>query len=350
MRVLIIKISSLGDVIHALPVLSYLHTVSPGIEIDWVVEEAFLPIIQHNPLISRIHIARLKTWRKKPLQSETMEQIISLRRTLRGRNYDLAFDLQGNLKSGLITICSGAPVRIGFSRESVQEKLNLLFTTIRVPFTPDDRHTAERYLRIVSAPFGGDITDAKISTAILSSPEDEAAAGLYLSRFTGGKLLLFQVGTTWSTKLWHKDGWIELARLVLKSYPDAHILINWGSPDEKSLGEAIIQAAGDRVSLLPWFKIRELIPVIRRVDLVVGGDTGPIYLAAAVGTPTVSYYRATDAGLYAPQGEYHISLQADMECARCQRTSCKRDTECRESITVDNLFQAVVHVLGERQK
>jgi heptosyltransferase-1 len=347
MRVLIIKTSSLGDVIQALPVLAYLHAVCPGIVIDWVVEEAFMPLVEHNPLISRIHTVRTRAWRKHPFGRETLGQISTLRRALRDRHYDLAFDLQGNLKSGLIAMSSGAQVRIGFSREALQEKINLFFTTRQVPFTPDDLHAAERYLRIVGAPFGGGTNTAEISTDIFSSPEDEEAAERYLSAFSGGTVLLFQIGTTWSTKLWHPRGWIELASRVLERYPDAHILINWGSPEEKALGETIIRAVGKRVSLLPWLKIRELIPVIRRVDLVVGGDTGPIYLAAAVGTSTVSYYRATDACLYAPRGECHVSLQAPMECAGCQRTSCERDVACRESITVDNLFHAVVHLLSK---
>ncbi len=329
MRVLIIKTSSLGDVIHALPVLSYLHAVSPGIVIDWVVEEAFLSMVQYNPLISRVHTVRTKAWRKKPFSGETRGQVRELSRNLRERHYDIAFDLQGNLKSGLIGMVCGAPVRIGFNREAVQEKLNLLFTTRQVAFTPEDRHVAERYLRIVSAPFGGNIGNAQTATDIVSSAEDEAAAERYLTAFSGGKLLLFQVGTTWETKLWHTEGWIELARLVLKRYPTANILINWGSPGEKALGEDIIRAAGPRVSLLPWLKIKELVPVIRRVDLVIGGDTGPLYLAAAVGTPTLSFYRATDAGRYAPRGECHVALQAPMECAGCLQTSCERDMQCR---------------------
>jgi len=347
MKVLIIKTSALGDVVHALPVLSYLHAACPGIVIDWVVEEPFLPVLQYNPLIGKILTVRTKAWRKKPFDRQTRDEVGALARALRERHYDLAFDLQGNLKSGLIAMLSGAPVRIGFSHEAVQEKLNLLCTTRRVAFAPEDRHVAERYLRIVSAPFSGAVAPESIATDIVSSAEEEAAAAQYLAAFSGGPVLLFQVGTTWATKLWHPQGWIELARRVLERYPGAHILINWGSPDEKALGETVIQAVGPRAALLPWLKIRELIPVIRRVDLVVGGDTGPIYLAAAVGTPTVSFYRATDACRYAPRGACHASLQAPMECAGCQRTACERDAECRESITVDNLFPAVVHLLSD---
>jgi heptosyltransferase-1 len=136
-----------------------------------------------------------------------------------------------------------------------------------------------------------------------------------------------------------------LARRITSRYQGATILINWGSDEEKAVGEQIAQQVGNSVRLLPWLRIRELIPVIRRVDLVIGGDTGPVYLAAAVDTPTVSYYRATSAASYAPRGTQHRAIQAAMECAGCSRTACSRDAECRDSISVDALFDAVLHLI-----
>jgi heptosyltransferase-1 len=160
-----------------------------------------------------------------------------------------------------------------------------------------------------------------------------------------GLVFFFQVGTTWSTKLWHPQGWCELAQRITSRYPDSTILINWGNDEERALGLQIANGVGDSVRLLPWLAIRELIPVIRRVDMVIGGDTGPVYLAAAVGTPTVSYYRATSAASYAPRGEQHRAIQAAMECAGCSRTTCSRDVECCDSISVDALFDAVLHLI-----
>lgn len=347
MRILIIKTSSLGDVIHALPVLDYLKQTCPDCSIDWVVEEPFLPIVAHNPLIDRVLVVRTKTWRKQPFAPETRQQAAQLWATLRQSRYDYVFDIQGNLKSGLIALATGAPVRIGFSREALQEKINLLFTTRTVAFQSGDTHCRQRYLRLVSAPFGPQGETDHFTTDIVSAPEDEAAAEQFMAPLSGSRVLLFQVGTTWATKFWHTAGWNALTRRILEQYPDTRILINWGSPVEKALGEDIIAAAGDRVSLLPWFKIKELVPIIRRVDLVVGGDTGPVYLAAAVGTPTVSYYRATSAATYAPRGEQHRSIQAPLSCTGCGRTTCERDEECRQSISVDSLFAAVVALLAQ---
>ena len=345
MRVLIIKTSALGDVVHALPVIDYLHQVAPGMEIDWVVEEQFLPILEHNPGLARIHSVRTKKWRKAPLAPETRADLKKLRKALRERSYDLVFDIQGNLKSGLIARLSGASQRIGFSLGVLQEKANALFTTRRIPFRDTDRNVTDRYLRVVSAAFDRDYVGMSLRGHIFSAPEDEAAAERYMAELPPGRVFMFQVGTTWSTKLWLPEGWIELAQRILARYPGSTILINWGSPEEQALGERIVREAGTAVRLLPWLRIRELIPVIGRVDLVIGGDTGPLYLAAAVGTPTVSYYRATSAAAYAPRGERHRTVQAPMECAGCGRTTCPRDAECRASISVDSLFDALTELI-----
>jgi heptosyltransferase-1 len=346
MRVLIVKTSALGDLVHALPVLDYLHTVKPGIEIDWVAEAAFLPVVMHNPLISQVHTVRTKAWRKKPFSRETREQVRQLRDRLRERNYDLVFDLQGNFKSGLIDRITGVQEIVSFSGEAVQERINLLFTTRKVELRPIDRHVSERYLRVVSDYFGQEYAGMACKTDIPSAPEDEEKADRYLATLPDGPVFLLQVGTTWQSKLWFPEGWIELTGRIRSRYPDATILINWGAPEEKALGEEIVRAVGERVALLPWLSIKELIPVIRKVDIVIGGDTGPVYIAAAVGTPTVSFYRATDATRYAPLGDRHVAIQAAISCAGCLRTRCDKDEECRRSITVDQMYNAVVKIMG----
>lgn len=341
MKVLIIKTSSLGDVIHALPVVDYLQQVSAGIEIDWVVEEAFLPILEHNPHLAQIHIVRTKKWRKAPFSVTTRNDLKALYSVLRARSYDMVFDIQGNLKSGLIAWLSGTEKRIGFSRDVLQEKVNSFFTNRKIPFRAIDKNVTDRYLRVVSVLFGRDYREMELIGSIESSPEDEAAADKFMASLPDGLVFVFQVGTTWDTKLWYPEGWSRLAGRIVARYPGSTILINWGNPDEKALAEQIAGEVGDSVRLLPWLRIKELIPILRRVDLVIGGDTGPVYLAAAVGTPTVSYYRATSAATYAPSGDRHRSVQARMECTACGLTSCDRDATCRASITVDDLFNAV---------
>ena len=346
MRVLIIKTSSLGDIVHSLPVIDYLHQASPSIEIDWVVEEPFFPVLEHNPALARIHVIRTKKWRKSPFSSETRHDLNVLRKTLKERSFDLVFDIQGNLKSGLIAWLSCSSKRIGFSSEVLQEKVNRFFINRQIPFRASDLNVTDRYLRIVSVPFGRDYPGMDLASSIFSSPEDETAADSYMTELPDGLVFFFQIGTTWPTKLWYPEGWRELAQRIGVRYPDSTILLNWGNPGEKALAEHIASKAGKWVRLLPWLTIRELIPLIRKVDLVIGGDTGPVYLAAAVGTPTVSYYRATNSVTYAPVGEQHIAVQTVMPCAGCRLTSCDKDDECRHSITVDALMNAIIKTIG----
>ncbi len=346
MRVLIIKTSALGDVVHSLPVIDYLHQVSPGIEIDWVVEQAFRPVLEHNPRISMIHGVCFKKWKKQPFSAETRDAVRKTIRTLRSRRYDLVFDLQGNIKSGLITRLSGCADRIGFSRESVRESLNLWCTTRHVPFRPEDDHVTGRYLRLVSVPFGRDYHSMTLSAGIVTTAEEDAAAAAFMATLPDGLVFLFQPGTTWPTKLWREDAWIELGRLVHSRFPGATILLNWGSDGEKQEAQRIAAAVGGSIRLLPWLSIAELIPLIRMTDLVVGGDTGPVYIAAALGTPTVSFYRATDARLYRPFGNRNVVLQSPLPCSACGLRKCERDEQCRGSIAVADVLAGIEQVLA----
>ena len=177
MRILIVKTSSLGDIIHALPVLDYLRQAAPGAAVDWVVDEAFAELLSGNPLISRLITVPFRRLKKGFLNAATLKELRALRLQLREQPYDIVFDLQGNIKSGLICSFSRAPLKVGFSRENQQERLNSLFTNRKVPFLPTDRNAAPRYLRIVSAPFALP-PEAIVPTAdIHTSPEDDQYAG-----------------------------------------------------------------------------------------------------------------------------------------------------------------------------
>ena len=341
MRVLIVKMGALVDIIHALPVLDYLHTVAPGIEIDWVVEEPFRDLIEGNPLISRIHQVRTKIWRKHPLAGATIREIAALKKGLRERSYDLVFDIQGNLKSGLVCWLSGVADRIGFDRDGLQESVNLFFTTRQIPIRRQDYHVTDQCLRLVSVPFGRDFKELALATDIATSPVDDAAADVLLSTLNDGLAFLFHCGTTWSTKLWFEGGWVALGKALLERYPDSSILLSWGNEAEKREAIAIASAIGPGTRVIDRFSLKGLAALLKKVDLVVGGDTGPVHLSAAVGTPTVSLYRASDGKRSGPRGKRHVIIQSPLHCAKCFRTQCDRDEECRRSIKVESILSAI---------
>lgn len=345
MRILIIKTSSMGDVIHALPVLDYLHKACPGIEVDWVVEETFKGILEGNPHLHRLHIIRTRTWRKKIFSAGTLQEVRDVLKSLRHSNYDLVFDIQGNLKSGIIAWASGADQRLGFSTEFLQESVNALFTSRKIPMRKQDDHAGGRYLRVVSVPFGRDYHDMELSTDIYTAPEDDAAAERVIRSCGNGPVFLFHSGTTWQTKFWSEEGWIQLGRRICADYDDARILLSWGNDSERGIAGRIAAAVGAQARRLDKCSIKGIAALIKKVDVVIGGDTGLIHLAAAVGTPTVSYYRASDGRASGPRGREHVIVQSPLPCSRCFRTRCNKDAECRDSITVDDLFGAVCILL-----
>ena len=346
MRVLIVKASSLGDIIHALPVLDYLHQVVPGIEIDWVVEESFREVLDGNPLLSQLHPIRTKVWRKRPLASETRREVAALKESLRARAYDLVFDIQGNLKSGLICWLTGAAHRIGFTREYLQEPVNLLFTTRQVPPRRQDVHITDQYLRLVSVPFAKDFGQMRLTTDIATAPEDDAAATALLATLADGLVFLFHPGTTWQTKFWSEEGWVGLAKALLERYPAASIIFSWGNDGERTAVSALAAAIGPGARVIGRYSLKGLAALLKKVDLAVGGDTGPVHLAAAVGTPTVSLYRSSDARRSGPRGPGQVVIQSPLHCAACFRTTCDKDAECRASITVAAVLTGIERALA----
>ena len=347
MRVLIIKASALGDVIHALPVLDYLHQAVPGIEIDWVVEEPFLEILAGNPLLSAIHLVRTKVWRKHPFTAATWREIGALRQVLRERDYDLVFDIQGNLKSGVICQSTGCSDRIGFMREDLQESVNSLFTTRRIPLRRQDYHITDKYLRLVSVPFAKSFGEMQLASTIQTSPEDDASAEVLLATLSDGLVFLFQYGTTWQTKFWSEQSWIALGKAVLDRYSEASVLFPWGNQSERSAVIRISAEIGQGSRVLDRFTLKGLTALLKKVDLVVGGDTGPVQLAAAVGTPTVSFYRASDGKRSGPRGDRHVVIQSPMHCTRCFRTRCDKDDQCRDTIKVEMVLAGIDRLLSQ---
>ena len=346
MRVLIVKTSAMGDILHALPVLSYLHKVKPGIEIDWVVEEAFAGLLAENPLISRLHLVRFKKWKKHPLSIQTLREILQTRSSLAERNYDLVFDIQGNIKSGMITWLTGSDQRLGFTREVTQERLNTFFTNRQIPLREIDRHITDQYLRVASIPFGHDFNGMDLQTTLPVTDENELWADRFVRSLSDGLIFLFHTGTTWQTKFWYEQGWVELGKMLVSAFPESTILFSWGNDSEQQAAQGISEKVGTSAKVLDRMPIERLSALVSRVDMVTGGDTGIVHLAAAAGTPTVSYYRSSDGLRSGPRGDLHRIVQTPLQCSRCFKTSCNKDQQCRESITPQMLFAEISSILS----
>jgi heptosyltransferase-1 len=285
MRLLIVKTSSLGDVVHALPVASDIAAQYPQAEIDWVVEDSFADLPRLHPAVRRVLPVALRRWRRALLSATTWREISAARAVLRAGGYALALDCQGLLKSAWIARWAQAPVA-GFDAASAREPLASRWYTQRYP-VPRGLHAIERNRRLAGLalgyePAGPPSFDVLISPSLIS-PSDEAVVAW--TRAAPFAVLLTHASR--ETKRWPDEHWIALeAGLAARGLRS---LLPWGSDDEQQRSQALAPRLVN-TSVLPRLSLSALAALFKQAQLVVGLDTGLSHLAAAVGAPTVGIY------------------------------------------------------------
>jgi heptosyltransferase-1 len=345
-RILIVKLSAMGDVVHALPLVPYLRRAAPSAEIHWAVDARFAGLLEGNPGIAKVVPLPIKEWRGRAGSPGTWREALDAARALRRERYDIAFDVQGNIKSGVVTWLSGAPLRYGFPREVARERQNLWFTNRRPAAVAADRHVTEKILRVVSAPFAKPFSMEDFRGEVVNTAAETAAAERLLFDIVPGAAPRFAVhpGTTWNTKRMDPAFWAETVRLLRGTFPSMGVFLSWGTDREREECLAIRDLAGGRVELLPRLGYKALAAVYRTCGHMIGPDTGPLHLAAAVGARTVSVFRGSDGKYAAPVGPGHRFLQAPLPCTACQIKGdkvCPRDAECRASIKAADVAAAM---------
>jgi heptosyltransferase-1 len=333
MNIALVKLSSIGDVVHALPVAAALHADLPQARLVWIVERREAAVLRGNPALSEIVPVDTRGWRRarRPLAvAETTGALVALRRHLRASAFDVAIDLQGLIKSGVITAATGAPLRIGFASAHCREGLNAMFTNHRVTPPPAARHVVDRYLTLVE-PLG-----TRARSVEFPLPTDRAAEARIDEFLMGAgikprdRLVVLNPGAGRADKRWPNESFRGLARR-LAAEAGASVLVIWG-PNELGDARAIVGVeASGRAILAPPTNLDELLAVLRRASVVVAGDTGPLHLAAALGTRCVGLYGPTSPERNGPYGPGHRSLSSP------DRTMW--------SLGVDPVLRAVVEIL-----
>jgi len=310
MNVLIVKLSSLGDVVHALPVAATLRARLPGARITWAVERREAVVLDGHPAVERVLVVDTRGWRAAGgLRSHAAAGagIAAALRRVRGGRFDVALDLQGLLKSGMLAGLSRAPLRIGFARGLCREPVSAVFTNRRVTPPPGARHIVDQCLALL-APLGiaEPVREFRLpADAGAEAAVDEAFAAAGLKPHD--RLVVLNPGAGRADKRWPVERFRSLAaRLATEA--GAHVLVVWG-PGEESAARAIAGPAGGRVVLAPPTDVHRLIAVLRRASVVVAADTGPLHLAAALGTPCVGLYGPTRAERNGPYGAGHRALE-----------------------------------------
>lgn len=310
MNVAIVKLSALGDVVHALPVAAALRAARPAARVTWLVETRNAPVLAGHPAIDRVVPIDTRRWRRARTPgalATVVHEVAALHRALRGARFDVAIDLQDLVKSGVLTAMTGAPVRVGFAAAYCRERASALFTNRRVRPPAAARHVVDQYLSLLSAvgvtpPARGAFSLPSDEVAETAIEEAFAAAGLKAR----DRLVVVNPGAGRPEKRWPVERFAELAARIARDGA-GRVLVVWG-PGEREDAVAIA-GRGDAV-LAPPTDLATLIALLRRASVVVAADTGPLHLAAALGVPCVGLFGPTAAARNGPYGDGHRALQA----------------------------------------
>jgi heptosyltransferase-1 len=306
MRILIIKPSSLGDVVHALPTVNLIRKKFPDARISWLINDSLASLLKKCPVIDEQIEFRRHAYTTFP----------ALLQRLRHGHFDCVVDLQGLLRSGIMARATGAPRRLGLSdaREGARWFYNEIIPTPRA-------HAIDRYLRAASH-LGCAAGPIEFPLGI---PPQIAAEGL----------IAVNPSARWNTKLWGDDKFAELVRRL----PSKRVVLT-GSVTEREQIERIAQGCRNLAGGTDLFELAEL---YRRCAVVVTNDSGPMHVAAAVNTPVVAIFGPTDPALTGPYGKQHVVLRSGIPCSPCLKPYCTHTPrmECMTRVSVEQVLTAV---------
>lgn len=306
MRVLLIKTSSMGDLIHTLPALTDAAKAVPGIQFDWLVEEGFVDIPAWHPAVDHVFPVALRRWRKTLITRQTRDEIFALRKKLHEQQYDLILDAQGLVKSAWLGLLAQGS-RAGLDWSSAREPLASLF--YQKKYTVNFyQHAVVRMRSLFALALGYDYS---------SEPE------FVIQRSEVTKdiqpYLVFLHGTTWASKQWPETYWAELARRATEA--GYRVKISGASQEEVARAQRIGKVS-DAVDVMPRLSIKAMAELLAGAKSVVSVDTGFGHLAAAMGIPTVSIYGSTNPDYTGALGKHSILLKADFSCSPCLKREC----------------------------
>ena len=325
-RILILKPSALGDIVHTLPLLSSLKKSFPNKFIAWGVKEKFYELLEKNPYLDEIII-----WKERGFWKFVAE--------IRKRKFDVVIDLQGLFRTGLVAYLSKAPQRWGFCREEAKEN-QLMF--INIPIKTKSMHIVDKYLD-----FAEHLQAER--TVEFPIPEKESAReyiGQYFQRtniYPNEKLIALIQGTGWENKTWRQERFAQLGRLLSLKENQKVIIVWGGGESEKIKAQKINKMASDKLVVAPHTTIAQLVSLFKRCSIVVGGDTGPLHLAAALGIPVVGLYGPTPPARNEPYTQKKEVIYHSLPCSPCWKRTCKNKikNECMDSIQVEEVMQKI---------
>jgi len=347
-NILIVKLGSIGDIIHTLPSLNALKNAFPKAKVSWVVEEKSKEILLGNKNIHRLYIIDTKRWRRdvrKPaLAVPVIKEILDFIKLLRDEDFDLALDFQGLIKSGIITFLSGAKFSIGFDKRSCREPLNTLFTKLKVVPGKGDEHMVNKNLSLLKK-LGIRVNGNEFKLIYPDSETHKLADKIFSmynlnsEKFTVG----IYPGGGWVTKRWDCSNFARLCKLLKEKFNPQILLIS--GKDEENLVAEINRRLDVKALEICGTTLKELMALVSRIDLFIGGDTGPLHIASAMGVPTVAIFGPSDPLKNGPYGNWHRIIQKNIPCKNCYRRHCD-SIKCMKEVKVEEVFEAASSLIN----
>ena len=338
MNYLIIKTSSLGDIIQALPVIDYLRQKTPDAKIDWVVEKRFSELVQCHPYVNRTILIDSKRWRRALWKKGMRREIQACVKDLQQQYYDVLFDLQGNIKSAVFTWLARARWKVGFGVHTVPEFPNL-FVTHRRFNPPKGQNIREDYLYLAQRFFydTGKLNNIGAKT-IFKAPTKDFSNYIRPEGF----YILVCPGANWPNKCLPDHTLTEFLKLLQIEYA-CHFLFTWGTKEEHSRARqlaACFPQNGQVIERLPLIQLQKL---MQEVELVIAMDSLPLHLCGTTATPSFALFGPSSAHKYNPSGVHHYAAQGPCPYGyafekRCSSLRTCPAGECIHSFTVKELF------------
>jgi len=366
-KILLIKLSAVGDVVHTIPVLNKLRRRYPAAQIDWLVTPPIAELLRHHPAITNVIEFAREEW-QSPWRLTPFANYARLAASLRATGYDLVVDMHGQLRTALLTLATGAPVRVGFDRprpevwsasdrefpplarkhawQGAREGSWLAYTH-HIPVPTLDVHAVDRYLNV------GPILGLDDGAADFSFPIPAAASARIEQLLRGHgiaatPLLVLAPGTVWETKHWGSGKFAEVARHFMQKGFAATLI---GSRRERAVCAEVAQLAPGAVNFAGETSLSELAALIRRSTICVTNDSGPMHLAVALGRPVASVFGPTDAIWIGPYRRKNAVLRANLPCSPCylrQLSRCPHGHACMRDVSARAAIERMEAMVGGR--
>ena len=340
MKILIIKLSAIGDVVQTLPALEAIKRTFPDSEITWVVEEPAAGILEGHPLINRLLISQRSAWLrllKNPFTAwQGLSSIIRFVRILRSITYDIAIDFQGLLKSGVIIGIARAGRKIGFDRT---REFSYVFLNERLPAYDIEKHALERYLDIAKYLGAKDVLPA--CALSIEQEQEKINRRMQAVKSPGRRLVIMNPGARWTTKLWPEKNFAELADRLIQE-KNVTVIFS-GGPEDRRMIERILSLMkhGGIENWAGQTTLKELAALASASDLFITTDTGSMHLAAAVGAKVLALFGPTAPWRTGPYGPSNTVVRSGIDCSPCFQRTCEKNVQCMAGITVEDVMNSL---------